>query len=199
MNLQPDGRKNRLIRFDDLTREERYYSATILPYLFAYNNFQGLKVFEEYLSKNGFPDLIPEEDLSKIQILSEVFLDRDLPFYNIDIPPVAFQKKNLKQSKPDLLILTGSSLYLFECKVFTKCSEYELHKQIMDQKYMIDIVESVSGQVYKTKIHFLVLPYKFDVEDCIVITWKEILNIFEGIFSEKDYFVQRLEKMISRL
>ncbi|HMQ69812.1 MAG TPA: hypothetical protein PKA90_12630 [Ignavibacteria bacterium] len=193
------GEKIRLIRFDDITREERYYSATILPYLFAYNDFQGLKIFEEHFKNNGYPGLIAEKDLSNIQILSEVFLERDLPFYKIDIPTTAFQYKNSIQSKPDLLILTNNSLYLFECKVFMKCSEYKLHKQIMDQKYVIDIVESVANQIYETKIHFLILPYKYDVEDCIVITWKEILDLFKDIIPEKDYFVQRLEKMIVRL
>lgn len=188
-----------MIRFDDLTREERYYSATILPYLFAFNRFEGLKIFEEYLMKNYSDKIEIESDVSQIQLLSEIFLDRDLPYYKIPIPPTAFQHKSSKQSKPDLLILTSKSLYLFECKVFTNSSEYDLHSQIMNQKYVLDIVESVSELKFSTKIHFLVLPYRYDILDCFVITWDELFKLFGTLISKDDYFFQRLKKMIQRL
>lgn len=188
-----------MIRFDDLIREERYYSATILPYLFAFNKFEGLKIFEEYLFKNYSNKIEIESNVLQIQLLSEVFLDRDLPYYKIPIPPVAFQYKSSKQSKPDLLILTSKSLYLFECKVFTNSSEYELHSQIMNQKYVLDIVESLSELKFSTKIHFLVLPYKYDILDCFVITWEELFELFGTLIPKEDYFFQRLENMIKRL
>ena len=188
-----------MIRFDDLTREERYYSATILPYLLAFDGFQGLQVFEQYLAKTLFQQIIPETDLSQIQLLSEVFLERDLPYYHITIPSAGFEKKKSTQSKPDLLILTSRSMYLFECKVFSAGSEYQLHDQILKQKYVFDIVESVDGRRFENKIHFLVLPHRYDIPDCVVLTWGELNELFNNIIPADDYFIRRLDSLIGRL
>jgi hypothetical protein len=188
-----------MIRFDDLTREERYYSATMLPYLLAFDRFRGLNIFEQYLAQNVLPRVLPESDPSQVQLLTEVFLDRDLPYYGIPIPAVAFESKRSTQSKPDLLILTSKSLYLFECKVFAPGSEYQLHDQIMKQKYVLDIVESVVGHAFDNKVHFLVLPHKYDIPDCVVLTWGELFDLFSPILPGDDYFIQRFGTMIRRL
>jgi hypothetical protein len=90
-------------------------------------------------------------------------------------------------------------MYLFECKVFAPGSEYQLHDQILKQKYVFDIVESVTGQTFKTKIHLLVLPHKYDIQDCVVLTWKELFELFSTIVQGNDYFMQRFEALIKRL
>ena len=132
-----------LIRFDDLTREERYYSATILPYLFAYNNFRGLTAFEEFLKSENLINTLSDID-ENIQLLTEVLLERDLPYYKIEIPAKSFDKKLGVQSKPDILVISNQSLYIFECKVFMRESEYKLHQQILKQKYVFDIIQNTT-------------------------------------------------------
>jgi len=190
--------ENALIRFDDLTREERYYSATILPYLLAYNKFQGLTVFEEYLKSKNLISTLSNIDES-IQILSEIYIERDLPYYNIEIPSVSFEKKMKVQSKPDLLILSKQSLYIFECKVFMNESEYSLHQQILKQKYVFDIILNTTKQTFINQLHLLVLPYEYDISDCYVITWEKLYTIFSSVIPSGDYFLKRLESAIKRI
>lgn len=186
-----------MLRFDDLTREERYYSATILPYLLAYNDFLGLKFFEKALkSKNLISSLSTINN--EIQIVSEIYPERDLPYYKIDIHESAFAQK-IKPSKPDLLIISNESLYLIECKVFTVESEYELHQQILRQKYIIDIIEKTTQHQFVNKLHLLILPYEYEVDDCVVITWESIYSIFEEVIPNHDYFFQRLKSAIIRI
>lgn len=187
-----------MLRFDDLTREERYYSATILPYLFAYNNFSGLSIFEKALiAKNLISKMSTINN--EIQIVSEIYPERDLPYYKIEIHESAFERKMKAQSKPDLLIISNESLYLIECKVFMNESEYKLHQQILRQKYIFDIIEKTTQHQFTNKVHFLILPYEYDVADCVVITWESIYSIFEEVIPNQDYFFQRLKSAITRI
>jgi len=190
--------ENALIRFDDLTREERYYSATILPYLFAYNNFKGLTVFEEFLKSENIISTLSVID-NNIQILTEIFVERDLPYYNIEIPAESFNKKLRVQSKPDIMIISEQALYIFECKVFMNESEYNLHQQILKQKYVFDIIQNTTRHSFISKLHLLILPYEYDISDCVVITWEKLYSIFSSVIPKDDYFFARLESTISRI
>jgi hypothetical protein len=190
--------KNQMIRFDDLTRVEEYYSATILPYLFAYNNFSGLAAFEqELLSQNLISTLSSINN--DIQIITEIYVERDLPYYKIEIPSSAFEKKLGVQSKPDILILTNESIYIFECKVFMKESEYSLHKQILRQKYIFDIIEKTTQHSFKNKLHILLIPYEYDIADCVVFTLVKLYDIIEKVVPKNNYFLQRLKGALNRL
>jgi len=187
-----------LIRFDDLSREERYYSATILPYLLAYNKFQGLSAFEAYLkSRNIISDISVNN--KNIQLLSEIYLERDLPYYKIEIPPSSFDKKMKVQCKPDLLLLSDQSLYIFECKVFLNESEYSLHQQILRQKYIFDIIQNTTNNTFINKLHLLIIPYEYDIPDCTVLIWEEIYSVFINVIPNDDYFLKRLESAVSRI
>lgn len=187
-----------MIRFDDLTREEQYFSATILPHLLVMNDFAGLSAFENLLINKGVLEARSIID-SDIQIVSEPFLERDLSYYKIDIQPSAFRNKMGAQPKPDLMILTSVSIYLFECKVFTNDSEYKLYEQIKKQKYLFDVIEGVTNHKFQNKLHLLLLPYDYTVTDTLVITWKEVYGELLKVTPSKDYFLQKLEKMISRV
>jgi hypothetical protein len=103
------------------------------------------------------------------------------------------------QAKPDLMILSQESIYIFECKVFMNESEYKLHQQILKQKYVFDIVENTTRQTFINKLHILILPYEYDIEDCVVFTWKEIFEILKPIVPAEDYFINRLKSAIYRL
>ena len=187
-----------LIRFDDLTREERYYSATILPYLFAYNNFRGLTAFEEFLKSENLINTLSDID-ENIQLLTEILLERDLPYYKIEIPAKSFDKKLGVQSKPDILVISKQSLYIFECKVFMRESEYKLHQQILKQKYVFDIIQNTTQHSFANKLHILILPYEYDIPDCVVITWEKFYSILKKEIPENNYFMRRLKSAIQRI
>ncbi|MCF8316506.1 MAG: hypothetical protein K9I71_10295 [Ignavibacteriales bacterium] len=187
-----------MIRFDDLTREERYYSATILPYLFAYNHFKGLSVFEEYLKSQNLISALSVIDHS-IQILTEIYIERDLPYYKIEIPASSFEKKLNVQSKPDILIISEQALYIFECKVFMNESEYKLHQQILKQKYVFDIIKNTTQHSFINNLHILILPYEYDIADCVVITWEKLYSVLNSVIPKDDYFLMRLESAIQRI
>lgn len=187
-----------VIRFDDITREERYYSATILPYLLSYNNFSGLASFEKELLDNGFISEVSGE-YDNVQLITEVSLERDLSFAKIEIPSSAFEKKLDKQTKPDLLIITDKSFYVIECKVFLNESEYKLHRQILEQKYILDIVENVAQRNFINKQHILMIPFEYDIPDCAVITWERMFDVFKEVVPNGNYFLMRLEAALRRL
>ena len=187
-----------MIRFDDLTREERYYSSTILPYLFAYNNFSGLTAFEQELLSNNLISTLSTID-ENIQIVTEVYVERDLPYYKIEIPASAFEKKMGKQVKPDILIVSNESIYIFECKVFMNESEYSLHQQILKQKYIFDIIEKTSKHSFKNKLHILIIPYEYAIPDCTVFSLERIYSIMERVIPRDNYFLQRLKGALIRL
>ncbi len=195
-----------MIRFDDIIREERYYSATIFPYLLSYDNFNGLKVFFEYLNKKYLSNTDNQinitdfqKSLHSLQLITEPYLERDLSFYKIVIPSESFSKKKTKQSKPDLLILYESWALLFEIKLFSKFSEFCLNEQMLEQSYVLDIVNNLSeGKITSIK-QIAICPYDCELKSFELITWKEIYDIFRNIIPEDNYFYKRLESAIRRI
>src|ERR1035437_4485113 len=140
-----------MFRHDDHCREERYFSSTILPYLMAYENFSGLKVFlsfinDAYLSRTDTKIGLSkfEENIKNVQLITEPALERDLPFYKIPIPTVCFARKKDKQSKPDILIIFNGWVILIEAKYFTSYNPYGLYRQMDQQSYVLDIVKTMS-------------------------------------------------------
>lgn len=103
------------------------------------------------------------------------------------------------QSKPDLLIVSDLSIYLFECKAFMNESEYKLHQQILKQKYIFDIIENTTKHSFTYKLHILILPCEYDIADCLVITWADVCSIFKKIIPKGDYFLKRLESALPRM
>ncbi|MCX6158796.1 MAG: hypothetical protein NTY74_12530 [Ignavibacteriae bacterium] len=195
-----------MLRFDDLIREERYFSATILPYLLSYDDFNGLKVFFEYLNKktlsvnnNDISVSDFQNSLSSLQLITEPNVERDLSHYKIEIPSESFSKKKLKQSKPDLLIIYESWALLFEIKLFSKYSEYSLNEQMLEQSYILDIVTNLSEGIITNIKQIAICPYDYVLKSFELITWKEIYDIYRNIIPDDNYFYKRLDSAISRI
>jgi len=194
-----------MIRFDDLTREERYFSATILPHLLSYNNFNGLKLLFEFLNKKIFSKNNVcidtnefQKNLSSLQIITEPDLERDLSFYKISIPSECFTNDKSKRSKPDLLIIYEQWALIFEVKLFSKFSEYSLNEQMLEQTYILDIIKNMSNDKIKNVRQIAICPYEYTLESFDLITWEEIYNIYSSVIPEDDYFYKRLNSAIER-
>ena len=195
-----------MIRFDDLNREERYFSATILPYLLSYDNFKGLKVFFEYINKkylsnndNQINITDFQNNLSSLQLITEPNLERDLSYYKITIPSESFSAKKIKQSKPDLLIIYANWALLFEVKLFSKFSEFSLNEQMLEQTYVLEIAKNVSENKITNVLQIAICPYDYVLKSFDLITWKEIYDIYRTIIPEDNYFYKRLDSAIKRI
>lgn len=194
-----------MLRIDDLNREERYFSATILPYLLAYNNFSGLKVFLEFINLkflsnsdlninlNSFKD-----NISSLQLITEPYLERDLSYNKFPIPSESFERKGNKQSKPDLLIIYDNWALLFEAKLFSSFNEFSLEEQMKNQTYILDIVKNISENNISDFLQIAICPYDYSLKSFGLITWKEIYDILNKVIPENDYFLNRLKSAISR-
>lgn len=185
------------LRYDDLCREERFFSATILPYLLSYNNFSGFKPVEYLLSSMNLLEIcdkVPDD----IQLVTEIYLERDLSYYKIQIPSESFERKGRTQRKPDIMIIWNNTLILCECKFFTNDSEYKLLEQLKEQAYVIDIIKNTYGIKFSNVIHLLIIPYDYVVRGFPVLTWSALYDCFKTVIPEDDYFMKRLKSGISR-
>jgi len=194
-----------MFRFDDHCREERYFSATILPYLMAYENFTGLKAFLSYINDKYLSltdakiDLSNfDENIKNMQMITEPALERDLPYYKIPIPTESFGRKKDKQSKPDILIIFNGWVILIEAKYFTSYNPYGLYMQMDQQSYVLDIVKTMSEEKIINGIQLAICPIHDYLKEFSVITWEEIYNIMRTIIPKDNYFMKRLKNSITR-
>jgi len=194
-----------LIRFDYISREERYFSATILPFLLASNNFNGLKTFLEFINKKFFHNTKHfintsefEDSIDSIQLVSEPTFERDLSYYKIPIPKNSFEKRGTKRPKPDLLIIYRDWAMLFEAKFFTSYSSYQFANQIFEQTYLLDIIKNLSNNKVNHFHQFGISPIDETAPDINLISWDEIYDEMRKIFPSNEYYLNVLKKAIDR-
>ena len=194
-----------MFRFYDHCREERYFSATILPYLMAYENFTGLKAFLCYINNKYLSmteaniDLSNfDNDIKNIQLITEPALERDLPCYGISIPKECFIRKKGKQSKLDILIIFNGWVILIEAKYFTSYNPHDLSRQMDQQSYVLDIVQAMNKNEITNCIQLAISPVHESLREFSVLTWEDIYKVMMTIIPGKNYFMQRLKNSIHR-
>ena len=115
--------ENRVSRFDDLVRTERYFSATLLPAILFHRIDEaqdGLKAFLRLTSKsvqetgksqvNWDPPSVLEAD--EIEVITEFHIARDLE--HADLP--LGETETSKRDAPDLVIIVADHLLVCEAK-----------------------------------------------------------------------------------
>ena len=80
------------IRIDDICRTERYYTATLLPFILLHKKFSGLRSFLEILAKKGVravniknqksTSLWRGEEFKQVELITEMSIVRDVKFYS---------------------------------------------------------------------------------------------------------------------
>jgi hypothetical protein len=194
------------MRFDDITRVEKYFSATVMPNLLHYNNFEGLKGFLELLNSklqklsfNKFDLSDFESKISSIQLLTEVYLERDLSYYKKQIPSELFQRKPAKTSVPDILIIYSEWAVLIEAKFFLSYSPRGLYEQMQNQTYLLDIIAGMMpGSEVKT-LQVGINPYGENLKEFISLSWQEVYDNFSKLIPLEHYFLHRLKKAVDRV
>ncbi len=194
------------MRFDNLTRDEKYFSATVLPGLLAYDNFQGLKTFLELLNSKLKLTSSPVIDLTgfvgrtdSIQLITEANLERDVVYYKIDIPSHLFERKQHRTSIPDILVVFSDWVILIEAKFFMSFSSHQLYEQMQKQTYLLDIICGLFGNMNMNKVQLSISPYGENLREFISLSWQEVFDALQAVIPPSNYFLKRLENAVSRV
>ncbi|NIM92100.1 MAG: hypothetical protein GTO18_00075 [Anaerolineales bacterium] len=199
-----------MIRIDDLNRSERYFTATILPYFLAFNSF---KHIDEFISALDGPNPLSEDELSSIELITEVDFVRDLrKWAEIQEESDLYEKYETilkdvgRLAVPDIAIKYGHTIIVIEGKFFQKKSASYYEEQVSLQKKLIELIyDEFPG--YSIFHIFLTADTSLNQIPGIhkVIYWQEeIMELANEITSqypdhiELGYFKERLEKAISR-
>ena len=129
------------VRFDDLVRTERYFTATLLPLLLFHNNpsgeLEGVRRFVELVdekatteyNKDGKqdPKRPPEyNNFKDVEVITEFHIARDLKFAGLKLE-VSVEPSEEGEAKlaahnvlaaPDVVIVVGQELVVCEGKFF---------------------------------------------------------------------------------
>lgn len=194
------------MRFDEIARTEKYYSGTVLPNLLFYNNFDGLKICLELLNAKlqiNSSDLIDlsdfESKIDTIQLVTELYLERDLSYGKIPIPSELFVRKLKKTSVPDILVIYSDWAILIEAKLFMSYSPRELYEQMQKQTYLLDIIGGIMPQATIKTLQVGINPYGENLREFISLSWQEVYEKFNSVIPEDHYFLRRLASAVERV
>ncbi len=186
-----------------LSRDERFYTATVLPQIICKNQFEYISVFlnlinEKLQNKVEWPAICADRNRTNIQIFTEYNLKKawvgnviktyGSPPRRFDTPDIVF---NIVY--PDNTII----LIVIEAKLFGYTTTADLKYQVSKQKEVINhLCKNLSTR--RAPIHILLLAeqqYKKFTEPLKVpvITWKEIYDKFAKLEDfRNDYFLHIL-------
>lgn len=194
------------MRFDEIARTEKYYSGTVLSNLLFYNNFDGLKICLELLNAKlqiNSSDLIDlsdfESKIDTIQLVTELYLERDLSYGKIPIPSDLFVRKLKKTSVPDILVIYSDWAILIEAKLFLSYSPRELYEQMQKQTYLLDIIGGIMPQAKIKTLQVGINPYGENLREFISLSWQEVYEKFNSVIPEDHYFLRRLASAVERV
>jgi len=134
------------MRFDDLVRTERYFTATLLPLLLFHNKLEGVQRFVKLIDdkatkehdkdgKQDFPKGTPEyKNFEDVEVITEFHIAQDLKFAGQNLFNVEPSEEGEQEHKdaPDVVIIAGRELVVCEGKFFLFFTNYavgRLNKQ----------------------------------------------------------------------
>ena len=200
-----------MLRLDESSRTERFWTATVIPALLSKQSFQGVSLFLELIAQadgkvafNTQPDgrrvsLTPAElcrgpwNYDNLQLSTELWFARDF-------------SKTTEFAVPDIVLrLHKEYLIVVEAKFFQRVKEHELVRQLnLQRRTVADIVKADPDIRY---VHHCFLHGGADsVGDSIGthsrVTWRDVWTKFKGDGGsnggsfEEDYFVKILGRAI---
>lgn len=196
-------------RFDDIVRSERYYTATLLPFILLHNYETGIQGFLDLVSRkasterNASGDRVPKTSWPELtgadfELISEFHIARDLQAAHLlRTPTSAIKSKESKEKRdaPDLVIILGDKFIVCEAKFFTGFTVDDLNRQLLSQRQQIRHLFEVRPQL-KAYQHIAILPPKWEDKkdlDCDgTITWTDIGTLAKYVLGEDHYVVHRL-------
>ncbi len=201
------------IYIDDLSRTERYYTATLLPYLLLYNNFEGVLKFLRWLENKKVYALDAISDtpcslgarqrISHIELITEMDIVRDVKFYSRFIPGLRSINTNKAPSlRPDIVILTNSLVLVIEAKFFHNVNSVnDIRNQLSEQKKVIkSILLNFPGYSFDRYSQiFLAERTGFSEQDLNcqgVLTWSDIRDFSLELLGKSHYVSKRLARAV---
>ena len=190
------------IRFDQVARAERHFTAAMLPHLLMANDFSGLIKLFKYLG------IAPENRSSlDIEVVAELDAIRDGSVYNRSVKEIFKEVKRL--AVPDLFLRWGNSILIVEAKFFTNPDFKAIENQVKLQVEVIKIIKPHTIYAKNFIINHLVLTIKPQNRDgsdpsitALFATWGELIELFdqdrEPISSDLKYVIRQLRDSISR-
>lgn len=202
------------IRIDDICRTERYYTATLLPYILFHESFTGLKKFLEILEHKGVQAISVgsqqptqlwqgDENIENPEIITEMDIVRDVKFYSNWLP--GLNDINIEASemlRPDVMIIVNNLLLVVEGKFFHDAKIQDIKHQLQSQRKVIeDIVLRFPGYTFNRYCHIFLSARTdikpSDIECNYCLSWDEIENLAEQIIGKDHYVTQRIRKAVS--
>jgi hypothetical protein len=199
----------RNIRIHDICRTERYYTATLLPYVLLHETFAGLRAFLGVLKnkdihaisvQTGEPiALNGEGSFAHVELISEMGLVRDVRFYSPWLEGLEDIKlENAERIRPDLVIIADGLLIVIEAKFFQGTnSKNKIHEQIRAQREVIKkIVLPFPGYSFDGYCHLFLSAAPAPAAETIgcqgILYWEEMKQLAEQVLGREHYVTQRL-------
>jgi hypothetical protein len=201
------------IKIHDICRTERYYTATLLPYVLLHEDFTGLRVFFRMLEDKGIDALRVETNApvplnagngpAHIELISEMDIARDTQFYSPWLPGLEdISVEESDRLRPDLVVVADRLLVVIEAKFFLASTSINiLRGQILAQRKVIEkILLRFPGYTFDRYCHlFLSAASAATAEDlgCQgVLHWADIRQLAEQVLGEDHYVTERLARAI---
>ena len=204
------------MRFDDIVRTERYFTATLLPLLLFHNKLEGVQRFVKLIDdkatkehdKDGkqVPKGTPEyKNFEDVEVITEFHIAQDLKFAGRNLFKVEPSEEGEQERKdaPDVIITAGQELVVCEGKFFMFFSDSDaddLNEQLESQRRQVRylFLDRPSIRAYR---HVAILPFvprAHTVAADVVITWCEIGNLAEELIGQDHYVTIRLRNAVDR-
>jgi len=203
------------VRFDDLVRTERYFTATLLPIMLFHNNLDGVQQFctlvdgqakTEY-NKLGKQDPMgtPNYDFDNVEVITEFHIARDLKFAGLQLEPNVGPSEEGEAklaapevlAAPDVVIVAGKELLVCEGKFFNGVNIKDLNEQLdLQRRQVLHLFRNREIRAYR---HVAIVPERFNSIDAdVVLTWDDILGLAEKLMGSPHYVTDRLREAIKR-
>lgn len=200
-----------------VSREERFYTATVLPALISRSRFAGFEIFRDAVISAAFASGVDAHGLvgfeanplgpeTNVQFLTEFDLWKSLSDPGVK---ARFPDAPAIRAVPDLVVFIEGSkpvLLVIEAKMFLYFTANQLSGQMHDQQLLMEYVasrlSSASG-VRPTLIQMALLPdgrltgKAFQGFPYPIITWETLCKAYAAN-DENHYWVRMLDLALSR-
>ena len=204
------------LRFDDLIRSERYFTATLLPAVLFHKDLEGVKRFVELVEKNATTECNrsgererkgeTKYDFQNVEVITEFHIARDLAFagQQLEVSVGSSEEGNPeRRDAPDVVIVAGRELVVCEGKFFSDFNAHDLNNQLRSQRRQVRHLFHNRPQIRAYR-HVAILPERFDemtiIDADVVLTWDDIRELAENdkLMGPDHYVTVRLREAVKR-
>lgn len=201
------------IKLHDICRTERYYTATLLPYVLLHEGFAGVKAFLRVLEEKGICALDVQSrapvplngggSLAHVELISEMDIARDTQFYSpwlSGLEDVSVEEAD--RLRPDLVIVANRLLVVIEAKFFHGGAMIDsIRGQILAQRKVIEkILLRFPGYSFDHYCHLFLSAAPAATADALgcqgVLCWEDMRRLAEQVLGGEHYVTQRLARAI---